>query len=350
MDADCYCAQLPHHHEKTSKKNLFRRPASRRAFETIETMISGKSLIHSSASSFSGPARFSGSAPLCPAGGAGAPIAGKRRLCSSLEELERSWKAPGHDHAPPRGRHLVTSGSNDGEEQCLGFEDDRTKRRRTVEPDDCADDEMAEDIAIGTTSVVRFPVRITADRPDGTKDKPGWYEGNMDARGNRQGRGMTKFDDGTQYEGEYVGDKMEGFGRYTFLVPTLEGAVVVPDPSVPGGALRRQQVMNFFEGKFSGGHPNGGGMVVTRTVETSSLVRSEVSTYKVGYFRNESITGEGLRFVYMNTIRDGVSTLERTINRTIGGEVGVMVAPGAFCLTSPPLFLFGPNRSPILNH
>lgn len=347
MGVDCYCAQLPHH--EPLKKHLFRRPTSRRV-ETIETMISDKSLIHSSSSSFSGPAPFSGSAPPCLA--EGTPIAGKRRLCSSLEELERSWEAgPGQDRATLRDRHLncVASGSDDGDEQCLGFEHDRKKRRRTVASDDDADDEMAEDVG---TSVVRFPVRITADRPDGTKDKPGWYLGNVDAQGNRQGRGVTKFDDGTQYEGQYVGDKMEGFGRYTFLVPALEGAVVVPDPSVPGGALRRQQVANAFEGKFSGGRPNGGGMVVTRTVETSSLVRSEVTTYKVGYFRNDSITGEGLRFVYSNTIQGGVSTLERTINRTIGGEVGVMVAPGACRLTFPPLRFWAklPPSSRSLTH
>ena len=302
-------------------------------------------MISSRASPFSGPrpAPFPSSAPPHPAGVPGTPAAGKRRLCSSLEELERSWAAgPGRDPAPLRDRHLnncATSGGDGGGERCPGHGpgNGRAKRRRTVEPDDGGGDAMAVDAG---ASAARFPVRITADRPDGTRDKPGWYEGHLDATGRRHGRGVTKFDDGTQYEGGYAADKMDGFGRYTFLVPALERSVVVPDPSVPGGALRRQQVVNAFEGKFSGGRPNGGGMVVTRTVETSSLFRSEVSTYKVGYFRDESITGEGLHFVYTNTSRDGVSTLERKINRTIGGEVGVMVAPGACPFDISPLCLW----------
>lgn len=237
-----------------------------------------------------------------------------KRLCSSREELEQSWLGP----SPNQDLRCV-SGSND--DYCFAFQDSesgRTKRRRTIEPND---DEMAED-SVTTTTFTK--IRITPDnRPISNNSTnnimSGWYEGELDMFGNRAGTGVTKHDDGTSYSGSYASDFMEGEGKYTF-VTTRE---IIPNPHVPGGCLERQ-VEKTFVGKFLGGKPEAGGTLCVKTWAISDPASSNVQfaevVHDIGYYRDGRPLGEGARFVYTNTNINGVSTLEAKYWRLADGQ------------------------------
>jgi hypothetical protein len=350
------------------------------------------------------------SPPDCEVGGGIGTGTNKRPLPTSREELERGWQRNMHrcvsndasssssfSSSYFRGKDgSFPDDDDDDDDAMMGIEckggngrmddpgDDygvANKRRRMSSPHEigggedevmnaaegCDDDEDYDDesrdgpsppTATGTTTTVaRHFVRIARCDPSRRDVKSGWYEGPLDAYGNRHGYGITRHDDGTEYEGQYVNDVMSGcHGRYS-LAP-YQKLVVANVPSADGavgngndGLMRRIEAS--YVGSFRNDVPHGVGTTITRTVDYRANghpmpwdvrgadwaqrrhhqdhhqqqrqqqhrshppgVRSVMVTYDIGVHdasRNGAV-GEGVRIAYRS-----VSTIERLIDggRTI---------------------------------
>lgn len=256
---------------------------------------------------------------------------GTKRLASCREELERSWQGG----ATSPSRQYLHSISNDGSGS--GLEEDslenssRAKRRRTAEPNYNNDDSMMECSFVGSTRISPH------NRPQDMNQQPratprpqvkaGWYEGGVDAHGNRHGKGKTKHDDGSEFDGTYVHDVMEGpNGRYKFATTQH----LVPNPAQNGSSLHRQ-VEKSFEGTFENDMPEGVGMIITKTVDCSPQVLGSTPVdvrfmevmYDVGMHKKHTegrAVGEGVRIIYSTTNVDGRSSLGLDCFRLSNGE------------------------------
>lgn len=242
---------------------------------------------------------------------------GTKRLASCREELERSWCG-----ARPDLRCVSHDGS--GSEDCCEA-DGRAKRRRTLQWNDANDETMTD------RSFVRGTRISSSNRPPRASARPqvkaGWYEGEVDAGGNRHGRGITKHDDGTEYEGPYSDDLMCGEGgRYKFIVEKH----LVPNPRHNGSHLSRQ-IEKTFEGSFRADVPHGVGTFVTKTVDTAPQavtsappdVRSTEVVYDVGVHNsheNGRAVGEGVRIIYSTEYAGGLCSPRMDCYRLYNGE------------------------------
>lgn len=274
-----------------------------------------------------------------------------KRLASCREELERSWQQGGNGAAAATTHELHHCVSSDGGVSDDAFETQtRTKRRRTgirtfhtqVSADD--HDMMTTECTASQARVVRG-IRISPDNrprqatptPRKLQVKAGWYEGEVDALGNRHGMGTTKHDDGTEYQGPYSNDVMEGpDGTYKFVATRH----LVPNPRHNGSHLHRQ-IEKTFMGFFKSDMPNEAGMIVTKTMDCVPQVLGSMPlnvpfmevVYDMGMHSSElegKAVGEGVRVIYSTTNVDGrSSSLEMTCFRLSGGEnANMKVAPG----------------------
>lgn len=268
---------------------------------------------------------------------------GIKRLASSREELEMSWQGLGT--APPATRqglrHCISSdgaySSDAPSEDDWGYCDRSSKRQRRANYASASDDDanmMGTEGSSGGSDGAFFVtgVRIACtNRPDrNSQVKAGWYEGQLDALGNRSGRGITKHDDGTEYDGTYANDLMDGPGTYKFVTYNS----FVTNPHSAGSNLHRLTEKSFV-GTFEKDEPRGAGMIITRTVDTAPQVLGSTPpdikyvevVYDVGMYRKDAV-GEGVRIIYATTNHGGRSTLEKTCYRLISGEnTNVKVAP-----------------------
>lgn len=255
----------------------------------------------------------------------------KRCLASCREELERSWQGVTQ---PQQYLRCVTN------EDSLES-NSRVKRRRTLQSNySNHDDMMMEGSFVGGKRISPFNrPQVQVQQPQAlmrSQVKAGWYEGEVDALGNRHGKGITKHDDGTEFEGPYVNDVMEGSdGRYKFATTRH----LVPNPRHNGSHLHRQ-IETSFEGPFQNDVPNGAGMIITKTVDCAPQVLGSTPVdirfmevmYDVGMHKKEvegKAVGEGVRIIYSTTNIDGRSTLEKTCFRLNNGEnTNMKVAAG----------------------
>ncbi len=271
------------------------------------------------------------------------PFCGRKRLSSCRDELEQSWQGigcgGGGDVVQMSNNLRCISydgpvAENDDEDETMmisgGENSSRVKRRKTLL--DMDDNTMT---ATPTKDESCFFVRghrisPTYCRPTrqvvGNQVKAGWYEGSIDAFGNRHGRGITRHDDGTEYEGPYVEDVMEGVGgKYKFITERR----LVPDTCRYGSTLHRQ-IEKSFEGVFEKDKPHGAGVFMTKSVDCAPQVlgsdpplldiRFMEVVYDVGMYKNTTAVGEGVRIIYSTTNIDGRSTLERSCYRLMNGE------------------------------
>lgn len=268
-----------------------------------------------------------------------APNHSLKRLASCREELERSWQQGGNGAASATTQELHHCVSSDGGISDDAFETPRTKRRRTFRPQVSSDDHdmMTMECASSQARIVRQH-RISTAARNNLQVKAGWYEGEIDALGNRHGLGTTKHDDGTEYQGPYSKDAMEGpNGTYKF-VPERH---LVPNPRHNGTHLQRQ-IEKSFVGSFKSDYPDGAGMIVTKTIDCAPQVLSsaplEVFHMEVVYdmgmhnFKSKGeAVGEGVRVIYSVTASaiGRRAPLAMTCFRLNGGEsTNMKVAPG----------------------
>lgn len=257
-----------------------------------------------------------------------------KRLASTREDLEKSWQLVPQDdntvHNFVRGPSLRHCISNDNDlgmtsEEDESYNESRVKRRRTIPATQSNYDNIMMDEGVSLLATNK-PIRISpSSRPRQTDVpiKAGWYEGDIDTDGARHGRGVTKNDDGTEYDGPYVRDVMEGSnGRYQFVTTRH----LVPNPEYNGSHLHRH-VEKSFVGTFKQDVPTGVGMYVTKTVDCAPQVlgghpldiRYMEFVYDVGMHKNVAV-GEGIRVIYQTTNANGRSTLEMNCYRLDGGE------------------------------
>lgn len=260
------------------------------------------------------------------------PIHGTKRLASCREELERSWQ----QGTGPTNQELHYISNASSSEDFVGDCSSRVKRRRTLQyqssnnysNDDNDDTMMTDGSFVRGTRISPFNRPPTNPSTTHSQVKAGWYEGEV-AQGNRHGRGITKHDDGTEYEGPYVNDIMEGpSGRYQFITTRH----LVPNPRQNGSTLHRQ-IEKSFVGTFQSDTPSGVGMVITKIVDcapqalcgpTSPLdIRFREVMYDVGMHKNNAV-GEGVRIVYTTTNVEGRSTLAQNCFRMQNGEITPM--------------------------
>jgi len=284
---------------------------------------------------------------------------GNKRLASCREELEQSWQDVGcgsgsvgvgsGGNVAPMSKTTLRCISYDGPFEHNDDEDEdmtmcggadnssRVKRRKTL-PLDVVDDDTMTASTMECSSYVRgHRVSPTYCRPPrtlvDTPVKAGWYEGSIDEFGNRHGNGITRHDDGTEYEGPYVRDVMEGVGgKYKFITERR----LIPDPNRLGSTLHRQ-IEKSFEGIFEKDVPRGAGMFVTKTVDCAPQVlgsdqldiRFMEVVYDVGMYNHKSTAvGEGVRIIYSTSNSDGRSTLEKTCYRLMNGvNTNLKVSP-----------------------
>ena len=289
-------------------------------------------------------------------GGWGGGGANKRPLASCREELDNGW----HRHRCVSNDRVSSSwladDDDDDDDEIITDDDDiaddgdmssgngngngngngRVKRRRISSPpirdraggmmegeEDAAammnttttDDRGSSSSSTMTWTdgspslvVTRRAVRI-ARRDPRRQVKAGWYDGPVDDYGNRHGRGTTRHDDGTTYEGPYANDVMAGSGgRYT--LPARH------ELAGDDNLLRRVEVR--FEGSFRDDAPHGVGATITTTVDRVAPsaggrpARTEVAspatvvvTYDVGVHdsRKSGAVGEGARVAYRRIVR-----------------------------------------------
>lgn len=251
------------------------------------------------------------------------PMHGMKRLASCREELEQSWQGGSQDH------HCV---SNDGaSEDDVAWGSGRIKRRRTLQPDNSNEDMM--DCSFVKGNRISPDNRPTHTHNTGSQVKAGWYDGEIDILGARHGKGITKHDDGTEYEGPYAKDAMEGpNGRFKFAT-TIH---LLPNPCHNGSHLHRQ-VEKSFEGNFKNNVPQGPGMIITKTVDCAPQVLGSEPLnvhfmevmHDVGWHRTAGAVGEGVRIIYSTTTNvDGRRALEKTCYRLQNGvNTNLKVAP-----------------------
>ena len=281
--------------------------------------------------------------------------ANKRPLASCREELERGWQRHRCVSNDRVSSSWLAKDDDDDDDEIITDDDDvandddmssgngsgnnRVKRRRIASPPirNRAGGMMEgeEDAAMMTTTtddgsssssstmtwtdgssslvVTRRAVRIARCDPR-RQIKPGWYDGPVDDYGNRHGRGVTRHDDGTTYEGPYANDVMAGSGgRYT--LPTRHELVVArrrPGDGADaddGNLLRRVEVR--FEGSFRDDVPHGVGTTITATIDcvaagrpAKTEIASAEVTYDVGVHdsRKSEAVGEGARVAYRRII------------------------------------------------
>ena len=274
-------------------------------------------------------------------------IIGTKRLASCREELEQSWQTSAVTTHHPNDLHCV---SNEDDSDWLN-NSHRAKRRRTLfQSNDTVDDApmMTEcSLVRGDTATMECSfargMRISPSsrphsnhhhtQPLNSQVKSGWYEGEVDPHGNRHGKGITRHDNGTEYEGSYVNDAMEGTnGRFQFVTTRH----LVPNPHKNGSHLHRQ-IEKSIMGTFKNDMPSGPGMIITKTTDCAPQVlgsspvdiRFMEVLYDVGMHRQAdgNAVGEGVRIIY--TTRNSVdeingggrrtSTLEKTCFRLING-------------------------------
>eukprot|EP00804_Cyclotella_cryptica_P004068 CCRYP_015444-RA/>CCRYP_015444-RA protein AED:0.57 eAED:0.43 QI:0/0/0/0.5/1/1/2/0/381 len=263
---------------------------------------------------------------------------GLKRLASSREELERSW------HSSAVLLHSI-SGSRDS------LDDEAPPAERTFKRQRTLDSTVNAMTGVSTTptpapeySSLVDRMRIRPDNrppPHPTKDdtshrpppKAGWYHGHLDAMGNRHGIGHTLHDDGTEYDGTYVHDVMEGWGRYKFT--TVQQLVSFPQGGKGGvsSTTLHRVTERVFEGVFEGGTPRGRGVMISTVVDslppscvaavTSMTDGMEVQyvkvVYDVGYYREDGrAVGEGARFTYSKST--SMNEWEEVCTRTWNGE------------------------------
>lgn len=248
---------------------------------------------------------------------------GMKRLATCREELELSWGTQGHLHCV----------SNDDDSP---MSNGRNKRRKTVESNHSNGGSMMEGSFVARKRITPRSGQSEQQAAARPQVKAGWYEGEVDALGNRHGRGTTKHDDGTEYEGAYFEDVMEGpCGCYKFLTTRC----LVPNPHENGSHLHRQTEKSF-RGSFKDDVPDGAGMIVTQTTDcvpqvlgsTPVDVRFRQVMYDAGMHTSRlsgKAAGEGVRIIYTTTIFGGSSsTLEKTCFRLMNGEnTNTQVAP-----------------------
>mmetsp|Transcript_39433 Transcript_39433/g.94845 ORF Transcript_39433/g.94845 Transcript_39433/m.94845 type:complete len:305 (-) Transcript_39433:413-1327(-) len=247
---------------------------------------------------------------------------GRKRLASCRDELERSWQG---GSSTSRDFYCISSSESSDDNTGGGS---IAKRRKTIKSNYSNDDDMID------CSFARGVRICQSNRPPsrpetGSLVKAGWYEGEVNALGLRHGKGVTKHDDGTEYEGCYVNDIMCGEGWYKFVTTKH----MVPNPHQHGSHLHRQ-VEKSFKGAFKEDVPHRAGMVITKTVDWAPLVlgsafdvRFREVVYDVGMHQNKAV-GEGVRIIYTTTNVDGRSTLEKSCYRLHNGESTTMkVAP-----------------------
>lgn len=149
---------------------------------------------------------------------------GTKRLASCREELERSWEgvaAPLRHCISNDNDNIMGMMTSDDEDDYGNLMHGRAKRRRTISPNNGDNNYMMEEDDCHPQPLINKSLRISpSNRPRLTSVpiKAGWYEGEVDEFGNRHGMGITRNDDGTEYEGPYYKDVMEGSnGRYVVL-------------------------------------------------------------------------------------------------------------------------------------
>mmetsp|Transcript_29775 Transcript_29775/g.61444 ORF Transcript_29775/g.61444 Transcript_29775/m.61444 type:complete len:318 (+) Transcript_29775:566-1519(+) len=244
---------------------------------------------------------------------------GNKRLASCREELELSW----------------FSSSDFPSGACAGY-DGGGKRRRTQGFCRMVSGDSSK------TDVGKF--RITPTNRSGTANdfmddntpssrvvKAGWYYGSVDSQGLRHGRGKTEHDDGTEFEGLYVYDTMEGMGRFKFVTERQ----LVPVPNTSMGCVHIHRVIEkSFEGNFSNDKPRGKGIHITKITDSvpqgtcghngwSGQVKSIEVIYDVGYHNSEGTPiGEGVRFSYCKK-EDDMAWEEECIRLFNGKSVNV---------------------------
>lgn len=230
-------------------------------------------------------------------------VHGMKRLASCREELEQSWGTHNYSLCPESHR--------------------RAKRRKSC---------VVENSFVQGKRISPWSGQIQQQASTRPQVKAGWYTGEVDVRGNRHGKGTTKHDDGTEYEGVYFEDIMEGpCGRYKFMTTQH----VVPNAHHNGSHLHRQ-VEKSFEGTFKDDVPHGHGMIITKTVDCAPQVLGPMPvdvrfmevTYDAGMHTGNAV-GEGVRIVYTTTKCGGRSSLEMSCFRLMNGEkTNMLVAPG----------------------
>jgi hypothetical protein len=315
-------------------------------------------------------------------GGGGGGTNNKRPLASCLEELEWGWQQQRHRFVSNDQEASSYPRRDDDEDEIIPDEDDDcdldlggemmpgggdggAKRRRM--------DATAETMTDGpshpspATPPRRAAVVRIARRDTRRQVKPGWYEGPLDAFGNRHGRGATRHDDGTTYEGGYENDVMSGpGGRYTFAARRELVAVGPPAETPAATLLRRTEVR--FEGSFRDDAPSGAGTTTTSVVDRAFVagrdggrageVRRAEVVHDVGVHdpSRGTAVGEGARVAYRRRLLPGTGpSWERSCRRLVNGldaGVGVPDAYAAWivqCMgaefpgTPPPL---APTPSP----
>lgn len=148
---------------------------------------------------------------------------------------------------------------------------------------------------------------INVSVPSSREVRAGWYYGPVDSQGLRHGRGKTEHDDGTEFEGLYVYDTMEGMGRFKFVTERQ----LVPVSNTSMGSVHVHRVIEkSFEGNFSNDKPQGKGIYTTKITDSvpqgtcghngwSGQIKSVEVIYDVGFHNSEGTPiGEGIRFSY----------------------------------------------------
>lgn len=248
--------------------------------------------------------------------------ASNKRLASTREELERSWHSSGTFSTSARAQVLHSISCSESLDEIEGGRS--FKRQRTNESVDAS--MFVSGVTINPVSGLRIAPDNRPPKSGGVdmrspqdnnapSIKAGWYQGQVDYMGNRHGKGHTKHDDGTEYEGDYVNDLMEGWGKYRFT--TMKQLVSFPASAMSAhmhSPTLHRVTDKVFEGLFIRDEPVGRGILTTTIVDSvpervaSSGIDIKYAKimHDVGFYKADGKpVGEGARFTYSRTTTTG---------------------------------------------
>ncbi|KAL7509549.1 hypothetical protein ACHAXN_009559 [Cyclotella atomus] len=215
-----------------------------------------------------------------------------KRLASSREELESSWhsSSPFSTSARAQVLHTISCNSTSSDDLNIEINDRSFKRQRTNDSIDTSNrQKFVSAVRISPDNRPPKPVYFMSD----DTIKAGWYTGTVNYIGQRSGHGLTKHDDGTEYDGEYLNDVMHGWGKYKFT--TMKQLVNL------NGRTMHRVTERVFEGSFDNGKSEGKGRMITTVIDTESKMNGVYVkvVYDCGYYRGDGeAVGEGTRFTF----------------------------------------------------
>ena len=197
-----------------------------------------------------------------------------------------------------RSRHPQDSKDTFDDSKSVGGQSRASSRSRSRYPQDSRDT-FDDSKSVGGQSLGGASIYNDAKSRSGSKGFGGKYEGDLNARGERDGYGVFVADNGNTYEGEWKNDKRDGHGKAKYNT----GDVYIgswKNCKRHGHGSMYIENGDVYEGGWNNGFKDGPGMYIWRDGEV------DVSRYSSDYRVGEGVRWSGDRNRAFRLVRGNV--------------------------------------------